>query len=172
MFVPDESEMVACDAAVELSKNLSVVPVVTIEPTVLVTAFFSLNVPSVSVSALVDVSASAQVTVIPEPLTVSALSVFPLDVRVPVARYVGATAVYVPPLARVKLPAMFTLVEVTVLVLPVKMRFLNQLLAVIVNALAPALTVKFGAFVTLPPVVPKTTVAVAAILRVNPPVPV
>ena len=41
-----------------------------------------------------------------------------------------------------------------------------------VNADAPALTVKFGAFVVDPPVVPNSIDAVAAWLRVKPPVPV
>lgn len=41
-----------------------------------------------------------------------------------------------------------------------------------VSADAPALTVKFGAFDVVPPVVPNTTVAVAAMFLVNPPVPV
>lgn len=41
-----------------------------------------------------------------------------------------------------------------------------------VNADDPALTVKLGAFEVVPPVVPNTTVAVAAIFLVNPPVPV
>jgi hypothetical protein len=43
---------------------------------------------------------------------------------------------------------------------------------VIVRVNPPALTVRFGALVVDPPVVPKTTVAVAAIFRVKPPVPV
>ena len=55
-------------------------------------------------------------------------------------------------------------------VLPVKFTFLNQ--PDMVRAEAPALTVKFGAFVSDPPVVPNDTVAVAAMFRVNPPVPV
>ena len=41
-----------------------------------------------------------------------------------------------------------------------------------VNADAPAFTVRLGAFEVVPPVVPNTIVAVAAWLRVNPPVPV
>jgi hypothetical protein len=62
---------------------------------------------------------------------------------------------------------------VTVLVEPVKLRFFHHELLVIVNALAPAFTVRFGAFDTFPvPPVPNCTVAVAAMLRVKPPVPV
>lgn len=41
-----------------------------------------------------------------------------------------------------------------------------------VSADAPALTVRLGAFDVVPPVVPNTTVAVAAMFLVNPPVPV
>ena len=57
-------------------------------------------------------------------------------------------------------------------VLPVKSNVLNQLPDVIVSAEAPALMLRLGAFAAVPPVVPNTTVAVAAWLRVNPPVPV
>ena len=77
-----------------------------------------------------------------------------------------------PPEASVKLPAILRLLAVTALVEPVKSRFLNHELIVIVNKLDPALTVKFGAFDAVPPVVPKTTVAVAAMFLVKPPVPV
>jgi hypothetical protein len=78
------------------------------------------------------------------------------------ARNVGTTAVYVPPVARVRFPAMLTVPE-TVQVEPVKMRFLNQLPKLMLNVEAPALTVKFGAFVVVPPAaLPKNIVAVAA----------
>lgn len=55
-------------------------------------------------------------------------SVLPLLVRVPDSRNVEITAVYVPPEASVRLPAMFRPVgkaAVTVLVLPVKSTFLK-----------------------------------------------
>ena len=61
----------------------------------------------------------------PEPFTVVVPRVLPLLVRVPDARNVGKTDVYVPPDASVRLPATFRLVAVTVLVLPVKTTFLK-----------------------------------------------
>jgi hypothetical protein len=109
----------------------------------------------------------------PVPSTVAAPSVLLTDVTVPVFLKEEATPVYVPPVASVKLPEMFTVPEVTVQVLPVKSRLLNQLFVLIVKALAPAVTNKFGALVAEPPAVsPNRTVAVAAWFLKNPPVPV
>lgn len=80
---------------------------------------------------------------------------------------------YVPPEARVKLPAIFTVLPETEQVEPVNTRFLNHENVTIERLDAPAFTVKLGAFEVVPPeVAPKFTVAVAAWLRVNPPVPV
>jgi hypothetical protein len=146
------------------------VPIDTLKPA-------ALNAPSVRVRVPVPLepscNASASVTVIPEPLIVVAPSALPALVTVADARNVGTTAVYVPPEASVKLPPIVTLLAVTVLVLPVKIKSLKKLPLVIVSADAPALTVRLGAFDTVPPGwVPKATVAVAAILRVKPPVPV
>lgn len=137
--------------------------------------FAAVNVPCVRVSelAVLRVKASASVTVMPEPLIVVLLMVLPTLVAVAVARNVGATEVYVPPEARVRSPAMFKLAAVTMLVLPVKFTFLNQLPEVIISELPPALIVRLGALVIEPPVVPNTTVAVVTnILRVKLPVPV
>lgn len=64
-------------------------------------------------------------TVIPAPVTVVEVIVAPLLVMVPDVRNIGATDVYVPPEASVKLPAMFKLLAVTELVLPVKITFLK-----------------------------------------------
>ena len=123
------------------------------------------SVPSASVVVFVipSVNASASVTVIPVPLTPKPPRVLPLLVNVVETRNVGSSAVYVPPEASVKLPAMFKLLHVTAEALPVNITVLNQLLLVMVSADEPALTVRLGAFDTDPdPPVPKVTVAVAA----------
>lgn len=131
------------------------------------------NVPAVNVMAPLLVSAPPSVTVLDGAFTTTTPIVLPFGVTVPVPRKVGTTAVYVPPVASVKLPEMFrVLAAVTVQVLPVKSMLLNQLFAVIVKALAPAVTNKFGALDAEPPVVPKTSVAVAAWFLEKPPVPV
>lgn len=85
------------------------------------------NPPSVRVSVLTEVNliASARVTVIPEPLIVVLASILLTLVMVADARNVGKMALYAPPEARVKLPPMFKLLAVTVLVLPVKITFLK-----------------------------------------------
>ena len=70
-----------------------------------------------------------------------------------------------------KLPAILT-EPLTMAEVPLKNKLLNQLPAAIVKLFAPELTVKFGALVVEPPVVPKFTEAVAELTRVNPPVPV
>ena len=56
--------------------------------------------------------------------------------------------------------------------LPVKLRFLKILTSLKVSGEEPALTVKFGAFEVVPPEVPQTIEAVAAMFLVKPPVPV
>ena len=100
-------------------------------------------------------------------------SVFPLLVSVPPARNLGSTNVYVPPEARVKLPAIFTVPPETEQVEPVNTRSSNHENVTIDRLDAPAFTVKLGAFEVVPPeVAPKFTVAVAAMFLVNPPVPV
>jgi hypothetical protein len=99
--------------------------------------------------------------------------VLPFGVTVPVPLKVGTTAVYVPPVASVKLPEMFrVLAAFTAQVLPVKSMLLNQLFAVIVKVFPPAGTNKFGALDAEPPVVPKTSVAGSPWGLENPPVPV
>jgi len=135
---------------------------------------FKLSVPWVSVNVLFTVNASPRVTVIPEPLTPQLLKAFPKLVKVVEATNVGPKLVYVPVVERVKSPAIFAvgLPPETEQELPVKFKFLNQLVAVIVNKDDPPFTVRLGAFDEVPPVVPNTIVAVAAMLRVNPPVPV
>lgn len=88
-----------------------------------------LNVPCVRVKAkplrAVMSIASASVTVIPEPVTVTLPMVFPTLVTVADALNAGTTDVYVPPDASVRLPAMLNEKAVTVLVLPVKTKFLK-----------------------------------------------
>ena len=80
------------------------------------------KVPAVTVNGLEDVKASARVTV--TAFIVVLPSVVPEDVTVLVLINVIARDVYVPPVARVRLPAIFTFDELTVHVLPVKIRLL------------------------------------------------
>jgi hypothetical protein len=122
--------------------------------------FAAVNVPSVRVSVEVEPSviAPARVTVIPAPLIVTLLSDLPLLVIVPLAKNVGLI-LKVPPVAeRVRLPAMFTSPETDGLF--TKVTSLNQLPLEIVSVANPPLTIRLGAFETVPPVVPNDIVAV------------
>jgi hypothetical protein len=83
------------------------------------------RVPAVSVVVDADAMASASVTVIPEPLIVTLLSVLALLVTVLDAINVGTTDVNMPPEARVRFPAMFNPDAVTEQALPVKFKFLK-----------------------------------------------
>ena len=79
--------------------------------------------------------------------------------------------VYVPPVAKVKLPTRFMVVTAGVQVLPVKFRLLNQPFVVIVGIAAPEVIDKFGALVAEPFVVPNVNVLVTDASAEKPPVP-
>jgi len=80
------------------------------------------KVPAVMVIELLEVNASARVT--ETAFIVVAPSVLPEDVIVLLFINVVTRDVYAPPVARVRLPTIFTFVELTVQVLPVQIRLL------------------------------------------------
>ena len=112
--------------------------------------------------------------IVPTPLlTVNAAIVLPLGVIVPVPAAIIDRLVYVPPVAKIKLLAMFTVDTAGIHVLPVKSRLLIQLAVVIVGIDAPDISERLIAVEVDPPaVVPTVNVLVTPIVLLKPPVPV
>ena len=94
----------------------------------------------------------------------------PFEVIVPVPIVFTVNAVYVPPLANVKLMT-FTVTVAGVQVLPVKFNLLNHEPEAKVGILAPDVNARLGEFVVVAPVLPKVNVLVTDMAEVNPPVP-
>ena len=135
----------------------------------------STSAPLVNVTVLLvtRVGASPNVVVPEVLLIINPDNVLPLLVIVPVPNMVGVTAVNVPPLDNVKLPAMFNDVVPGLNAVEPKSRLSNQLPVVNVAIAVPLpVNVKLGAFVADPPVVPNTYVLVTDASDTNPPVPV
>lgn len=155
--VPLASLIVACDPGVVACKNLTFVPVVTKEPTVLVVPDLSCKVPLVIVNALVEpsVKASWQANVPPTPLKVIGQSIVSpavviVRLPVPVNVSVDAPEEKLAILAfKVKLPKILLVTFPKVPVNPlVNVRLLNVIPAELFIVSLPALMVnEIGALV-------------------------
>jgi hypothetical protein len=129
------------------------------------------NVPAVNVPIPEQVIADPRETVNPELLMVRAAIVLPLPVMVPVPLALMVNPVYVPPEAKVS-EFTFSAVVEGVPVLPVKFNIPKKPPVVRVGMAPPAVKLKFGALVVVPPVTPQVKVLVIDIVQENPPVPV
>lgn len=132
------------------------------------------KVPADNVVVLVTpvVNAPASVVVPAGQLIVNAAIVLPLVVIVPVPTVVTVKPVNVPPVDNVMLLTNTGAVGKANAVVP-KLRLLNQLLLVtVITAVPDPVSVKLGALVLEPLVLPNTTVRVIEASVVNPPVPV
>jgi hypothetical protein len=176
--VPLASEIVAWVPGVVLPRYFMVVPVVTNEPTVLVTPGFKFSVPPVKVSALVEpsVKASRQL-VVPVPPKVTGKSIVLVllvivCVPAPLNVVVNVPAVSVMPADSVRLPEIVRVRLLNAPAKPVK----STLLAAVLNPIisVPAVTFTFIApavlaDIVLVPTAPEyVKLTVGVVVKVSP----